>query len=253
MVELEDTRGAPHLAEHDREYARARHGQLGAAAGDARQRDRALFPHVEELVVQPLDEPVHRPPRAADLQHPGHAAAHRRILAWVEERVQELPGHLGGHAPEGAQHLQEEVVLREEGQQVGHQGGGRPGRLSQEQAQKFIDLALARETAATTRSVEAFVDLQNQWVSEIKADPDIGGDRLKASLASVARAIDRLDVPGLREALNFTGAGNHPAVVKAFVRLGQMISEDRYRPGRSPAPGAPRSPAEVIYDGQPRT
>ena len=94
---------------------------------------------------------------------------------------------------------------------------------------------MARETAAAHRSVQAFVDLQNQWVSEIKADPDIGGDRLKASLASAARAIDRLNVPGLREALNFTGAGNHPAVVKAFVRLGQMISEDRFRPGRARA------------------
>jgi hypothetical protein len=126
--------------------------------------------------------------------------------------------------------------------------------LNQEQAQKFIDLAMARETAAASKSVQAFVDLQNTWVSEIKADPDIGGDRLKASLASASRAIDRLDIPGLREALNFTGAGNHPAIVKAFVRLGQMISEDRFRPGRNAAPaGAPRSPAEVIYDGQPRT
>lgn len=125
--------------------------------------------------------------------------------------------------------------------------------LSQDQAQKFIDLAMARETAAAQRSVQAFVDLQNQWVSEIKADPDIGGNKLKASLASAARAIDRLDVPGLREALNFTGAGNHPAVVKAFVRLGQLISEDRFRPGRSAVPAAPRSPAEVIYDGNPRT
>jgi hypothetical protein len=125
--------------------------------------------------------------------------------------------------------------------------------LGQEQAQKFIDLAMARETAAAHRSVQAFVDLQNQWVSEIKADADIGGDKLKASLASAARAIDRLDVPGLREALNFTGAGNHPAIVKAFVRLGQLISEDRFRPGRSAVSAAPRSPAEVIYDGQPRT
>ena len=125
--------------------------------------------------------------------------------------------------------------------------------LSQEQAQKFIDLAMARETAAATRSVQAFVDLQNQWVSEIKADPDIGGDKLKPSLAAASRAIDRLDVPGLREALNFTGAGNHPAVVKAFVRLGQMISEDRFRPGHPAQPQVPRSPAEVIYDGQPRT
>ena len=115
--------------------------------------------------------------------------------------------------------------------------------LSQDQAQKFIDLAMARETAAAHKSVQAFVDLQNQWVSEIKADPDIGGDRLKASLSSANRAIDRLDVPGLREALNFTGAGNHPAIVKAFVRLGQMIAEDRFRPGHPARPQVPRSPA----------
>jgi hypothetical protein len=125
--------------------------------------------------------------------------------------------------------------------------------LDQEQAQKFIDLALARETAATQRGTQAFVDLQNQWVSEIKADPDIGGDRLELSLASASRAIDRLDVPGLREALGFTGAGNHPAVVKAFVRLGRLLSEDRFRPGQTAAPRVPRSPAEVIYDGHPRT
>lgn len=125
--------------------------------------------------------------------------------------------------------------------------------LNQDQAQKFIDLAMARETAAAHKSVQAFVDLQNQWVSEIKADPDIGGDRLKTSLASANRAIDRLNVPGLREALNFTGAGNHPAIVKAFVRLGQMIAEDRFRPGHLARPQVPRSPAEVIYDGNPRT
>ena len=123
--------------------------------------------------------------------------------------------------------------------------------LSQEQAQKFIDLAMARESAAAQRSVQAFVDLQNQWVSEIKADPGIGGGKLKASLAAAARALDHLDVPGLREALNFTGAGNHPAVVKAFVRLGQLISEDRFRPS-APVPAAPRTPADVIYDGGPK-
>ena len=129
----------------------------------------------------------------------------------------------------------------------------RASSLDQEQAQKFIDLAVSREQAAAQRGAQAFVDLQNKWVSEIKADPDIGGNRLTASLASASRAIDRLAVPGLREALNLTGAGNHPAVVKAFVRLGQMISEDRFLPGRDAAPAASRSPAEVIYgDSGPR-
>jgi hypothetical protein len=120
-------------------------------------------------------------------------------------------------------------------------------RLPQEQAQKFIDLALSREQAAQQKGVQAFVDLQNRWVSEVKADPDIGGERLEASLASAARAIERLGVPGLREALNLTGAGNHPAVVKAFVRLGEMVSEDRFRPARDTTPEPPRTAADRIY------
>lgn len=124
--------------------------------------------------------------------------------------------------------------------------------LPQEQAQKFIDLAVEREQAAAQKGVQAFVDLQSKWVSEIKADPEIGGARFTASMAAAGRAIDRLGVPGLKEALNLTGAGNNPAIVKAFVRLGQMVSEDRFMPGRSAAPATPRSPAETIYDGNPK-
>src|SRR5262249_52216350 len=44
----------------------------------------------------------------------------------------------------------------------------RSASLSQEQAQKFVDLAVARETQAAQRGLRAFVDLQNKWVSEIK-------------------------------------------------------------------------------------
>ena len=89
--------------------------------------------------------------------------------------------------------------------------------LSQEQAQKFIDLAMCSAKPPWAQgTVQAFVDLQNQWASEIKA-----GSRISAAteaegvLASANRVRSiALDV-STREALNFTGAGNHPAVVKA--------------------------------------
>jgi hypothetical protein len=124
--------------------------------------------------------------------------------------------------------------------------------LDQDQAQKFIDLAVSREQTSARKGLQAFVDLQNKWVSEIKADPEIGGDKLQASIASAAHAIDRLAVPGLREALDLTGAGNNPAIVKAFARIGQMIAEDRFRPGNGAPPASRRSPAEVIYGAQPK-
>lgn len=123
--------------------------------------------------------------------------------------------------------------------------------LSQEQAQKFIDLATSREVAAAQKGQQAYVDVQNKWVSEIKADPEIGGDKLTASIATSDALIDRLAIPGLKEALNLTGAGNNPAIAKAFVRLGKMIQEDRFQAGNGAAPAASRSPAEVIYGDDP--
>jgi hypothetical protein len=199
----------------------------------------------QTVQARPEDSVLGAPPAAEERQQQEQHQQERAPEDPFAEEVSARPSYGEFKLPEGV--TADAESLRPATELFAETG------LSQEQAQKFIDLAMARESAAQHRSVQAFVDLQNQWVSEIKADPDIGGDRLKGSLASANRAIDRLAVPGLREALSFTGAGNHPAVVKAFVRLGQMISEDRFRPGPSARPQAPRSPAEVIYDGHPRT
>jgi len=123
-------------------------------------------------------------------------------------------------------------------------------KLSQEQAQKFVDFALGRELAAQHRSLQAFQDLQERWVEEVKADPAIGGARLGSALAQAARAIDRLGGSELRQALDLTGAGNHPAVVRAFVALGRLMAEDRFAPGGNARPAPPRTPAETIYGGR---
>ncbi len=107
----------------------------------------------------------------------------------------------------------------------------RDARLTQEQAQRFLDLGVKREQAAAARQLQAFVDLQTRWVSEIKSDAEIGGSRLDETRNTCAQAITRLAIPGLREALDLTGAGNSPAVVKLMVRVGQML-------GVRPAPQA---------------
>ncbi len=127
----------------------------------------------------------------------------------------------------------------------------RKNGVGQEAAQELLTIAMEREVAAAKKSVQDYVDLQTKWQAEVKNDPEIGGDKLTASMASAARAIDRLGVPGLKEALNLTGAGNNPAIVKAFVRLGQMVSEDRFMPGKDAAPTPPKSPAETIYGDGP--
>lgn len=119
-------------------------------------------------------------------------------------------------------------------------------KMSQADAQAAVDLHMKLATQQAEASVKLWRDTQENWVKEVKADPDIGGPKFDASVALAARAIDFAKVPGLKEALDMTGAGNNPAIVKAFVRFGQAISEDRFKPG-SPGTQETRSIAERLY------
>jgi hypothetical protein len=88
-------------------------------------------------------------------------------------------------------------------------------------------------------------------LSDIQKDPDVGGDKFKASMAAAGRAIDRLGGDDLREAMNLTGAGNNPRIFKAFVTLGQWLSEDKFRPGNPPAGNTQKTAADRMYPDLP--
>jgi len=124
--------------------------------------------------------------------------------------------------------------------------------LSQDQAQKLVNFHAGQMQALAQANAKAYADLQTTWVNEIKADPEIGGTKLQSSLGLAANAIDRLGIPGLKEALDLTGAGNNPAVVRAFVAMGRMMSEDRFAAGNGAPAASPKNPAQVIYGDQPK-
>ena len=68
------------------------------------------------------------------------------------------------------------------------------------------------------------------------ADKDIGGDKLAENLSVARKALETFGTPELRDVLNATGFGNHPAVIKAFYKIGQAISEDRFVTGGAKGP-----------------
>ena len=127
--------------------------------------------------------------------------------------------------------------------------------LTQDQAQQLVDFYTAKTEAAAKAPYEAWTTIQEQWKSEIKADPEIGGklDQVKASVGKLYDALgDPKLVAGFKEAMEFTGAGNNPAFVKALYKLSQMVTEGGAVRGRGPVEvkspgGAPASAAKAIY------
>jgi hypothetical protein len=129
--------------------------------------------------------------------------------------------------------------------------------IDQPGAQRLVDFYTNKLTEAVDAPFKLWAETQKGWVDEIKADPTIG-KRLPEVKTTVARAIDGLGDPKLaadfREAMDVTGAGNHPAFIRAFYKLAQQVTEGRHVSGRGPsaesqvAPGsAPRSAAEAMY------
>ena len=122
-------------------------------------------------------------------------------------------------------------------------------KVSQETAQKFMDLHSAAIAKAAAAPFDAWRSTQSAWQAEIKADPDIGGKNLNQSQATIAKLIDSLgknEAQAFRQALNFTGAGNNPAIVKALVKIGQTFTEGGPVNGGG-KPAEVKSPAKSIY------
>lgn len=97
-------------------------------------------------------------------------------------------------------------------------------KVSPDQAQPLFDEWVngVREaaTSAAKQSTDLWTSTQKEWQAQIKADPDIGGAKLDQTIATTRKGAETLlggaAAKELFTALNITGAGNNPAIVKAL-------------------------------------
>ncbi|GJA00438.1 peptidase [Enterobacter cloacae] len=117
--------------------------------------------------------------------------------------------------------------------------------LTNEQAQKMVDLYGTKILPMVQQQqAEAWQKTTEQWAADVKADKEIGGDKLTANLSAAQRALDLFGSPALKEYLEGTGLGNHPELVKTFIKIGKAMSEDGMVDGSNQGQ---RSAAEVLY------
>lgn len=104
--------------------------------------------------------------------------------------------------------------------------------LTQDAAQQVLDKmapVLAQRQNAQVQAV------QQEWREQSTADKEFGGDKLSENLGVARKAMDAFASPGLKQTLEQTGLGNHPEVIRMFVKVGKAISQDGFVTGQ---PGA---------------
>jgi hypothetical protein len=114
--------------------------------------------------------------------------------------------------------------------------------LDSTKAQKAFDHFLSVDAARTEAAEKALEAQDAKWASEVKADPELGGDKLKATIADVAKAKAWLP-PGLSSLLERLGLGNNPDVIRAFAKVGRAVKDDTIA-GTGGSPGGTKPKAK---------
>lgn len=116
--------------------------------------------------------------------------------------------------------------------------------------EKGFDQATVQQLAGIAaemqqRAFEQHAQLTADWVNQVKADPEIGGDRLPEALGHARRALDEFGTPELRALLDETGLGNHPALVRFVVNAGKKLADDGFVASRTAV--VERDPAKLLF------
>jgi hypothetical protein len=82
-----------------------------------------------------------------------------------------------------------------------------------------------------------------EWEGLTKSDKEFGGAKFDENMVMAKTALKQFGSPELVKLLNDSGLGNHPELVRVFVRAGKAISEDTFVTGGQSAAGKaqPRS------------
>lgn len=126
--------------------------------------------------------------------------------------------------------------------------------LSNDQANKLMPVAqkFAEQigNAHNQQILDGVAKERKAWLDTAKADPEIGGQNWDANLVTAAKALDSLGFnkgSPFRALLDDSGLGNHPEMIRAFVKIGKAIGEDSDFVRAGGATTGPRSHADILY------
>lgn len=120
--------------------------------------------------------------------------------------------------------------------------------FSQEQAQAELERENSN-TAAYVKSQQDKVNqiTQTQWPTEIKNDPELGGENYARNAEKAKRVMERFGTDAFKKILEDTGYGNNPEFFRFVKRISDAMSEDQLIIPGSHSPGQSKSMEDTFY------
>lgn len=120
---------------------------------------------------------------------------------------------------------------------AGRENGWKPAQL-----QGVVDLGVKMQQKAAQALVAAHEAKVEGYEKAARADPEIGGAKLEAAAASCADVVNRFagkNAPAVLEALEESGLGSHPEVIRFLAAVDKATREDDTVPRTRGKTGAP--------------
>lgn len=122
--------------------------------------------------------------------------------------------------------------------------------LTTEQAQELLmqrHEALNGYVEAKNAEIES---IRAAWPDAAKKDPEIGGESFGQNVELAKRAVEKFATPELRQFLDESKMGNHPEVIRVFMRMGKLLAEDKMIMSGANSGGQKKSHEEIFYGKQ---
>lgn len=134
----------------------------------------------------------------------------------------------------------------------------RPDLSPQARAQELLNLYAAERKKDTDQIGSSWNATVDVWHKDIASDPEIGTGDTKSPLkpevkATLAKVLDAYGGTELRQALDLTGAGSNPAVIRALVKMApKLVETSRHVQGSPPSNAKAKGPsASALYPDLP--
>jgi hypothetical protein len=87
-------------------------------------------------------------------------------------------------------------------------------------------------------SIKAVETMRADWRKQVNDDREMSGrlDQIRSDIGQLKDTLDATTRREFEDAMNLTGAGDHPGFVKAFWKMSQRFIEGKHVSGAGPAP-----------------
>jgi hypothetical protein len=201
----------------------------------------AEAPVVPPPVVPPATPPVEPPKVEPPVVPPVKPEVKPETLLGAAKIV---PEKYELKMPEGSPLDKTEAITRVEAY-------AKANKLSNEEAQQLLEVENTAVKTFADKQQAQMHTLRTTWAEESKNDKEFGGDNFAQNVELSRRVVDKFGSAAFRAALNDTGLGNHPELIRMLSRIGKAVGEDELVVGKT-ATGkeAPKDPAKTLYPNQ---